>query len=156
STDGAIDSSSIELAHASHSVNLKNGKTASAALPVENAAGGLAAGAYTLLARVIDPSGNKGDSPAGPSAPAAAPFIALSETFARMTIATSGVAGDKAHAVAVLKITNNGNVSTTGTPTLALFASQSGVVDANATQINSAAKPRPIRAGKSANVTIPV
>jgi hypothetical protein len=87
---------------------------------------------------------------------AAPAFIALSETFVKMTIPSTAIAGSKAHAAAVLRITNNGNITTTPSTTAALFASLSGVIDGSATQLNSVTKPLKIRPGKAVTLSIPV
>jgi hypothetical protein len=156
SVDGSIDGSSVMLAHSVRAINLKTGRSMVEALPVRIAAATLPAARYTLIARVIDPSGNNNDSTAGRALTVAAPFVALSETFARTTIPTTAVAGAKSRAVAILRITNNGNITTPGSTTAALFASLSGVVDGNATQINSVTQHLRIRAGKSVLLTIPL
>lgn len=156
STDGSIDGSAVQLAHVIRPLNLKASHTGAMPLPIRIAPGALAAGSYTLLARVIDPSGNSSDSSTGKSLTVAAPFIALSESFTKMTIPSIVTAGAKAHAIAVLRISNNGNITTPGTTTVALFATSSGVVDGAAVKITSVTRPLRIRAGKSVLVTIPV
>jgi hypothetical protein len=156
STNGRIDGSAVELARSVHVVNLKTARTMAVALPVRIAATTLPVGSYVLIARVVDPSGNNDDSTPGPALTVAAPFVALSETFAKTTIPASAPAGSKTRALAVLRITNNGNVTTPGTTTAGLFASLSGAVDATAAEINSVMQHLRIRAGKSVLVSIPV
>jgi hypothetical protein len=156
SVDGSIDGSAVMLAHSVRAINLKTGRSMVEALPVRIAAATLPAAQYTLIARVIDPSGNNNDSSSGPALTVAAPFVALSETFARTTIPTTAVASTKSRAFAVLRITNNGNITTPGSTTAALFASLSGVVDGNATQLNSVTQHLRIRPGKSVLLTIPL
>jgi hypothetical protein len=156
SVDGSIDGSAIMLASSVRAINLKTGRSMVEAVPVRIAAATLPAAGYTLIARVIDPSGNNNDSTSGPALTVAAPFVALSETLARTTIPATAVAGTRSRAFAVLQITNNGNITTPGSTTAALFASLSGVVDGNATQINSVTQHLRIRAGKSMLLTIPL
>ena len=156
SVDGSIDGSAVMLANSVRAINLKTGRSMVEALPVRIGAATLPAAHYTLIARVIDPSGNNNDSASGPALTVAAPFVALSETFARTTIPATAVAGTKSRAFAVLRITNNGNITTPGSTTAALFASLSGVVDGNATQINTVTQHLRIRSGKSVLLTIPL
>jgi hypothetical protein len=156
STDGAIDGSSIELAQSPRMVNLHTGKSAAFVLPTRIPAGKLTPGSYTLLARIVDASGNNSDATSGPALTVAAPFVSLSETFTKVTIPASAPAGAKSRAFATLLITNNGNITTPGTTTAALFAPLSGVVDGNATLINSLTRALRIRAGKSMSLVIPM
>ena len=156
STDGSIDGSAVELARSVRAVNVKPTGTMAEALPVRIGAATLPASSYALIARVIDASGNNDDSAPGPTVTVAAPFVAVSETFERSTIPTTASAGSKTRALAILRITNNGNVTTSGTTTAALFASLNGAVDGTATQINAVTQHLRIRPGKSVLVTIPL
>jgi hypothetical protein len=155
STNGSIDGSAIKLAQGVRPLNLKTTKSVVLSLPVRITPSTLPPGAYTLLARVIDPSANNNDSASGPTLIVATPFVALSETFTRMTIPASVVAGAKARGFAVLRITNDGNITTPGITIATLYASLSGSVDGTATRINSVSQPLRIRAGKSVLLTIP-
>ncbi|HET6250063.1 MAG TPA: Ig-like domain-containing protein [Tepidisphaeraceae bacterium] len=152
-TDGTIDGSAIQLAQVVRGVNVKTIKPSTTAVPVKIAAGTLPAGAYSLVARVIDLSNNNGDSAAGPTLTVVAPFVSLSETFTKMTIPASAVAGAKSHAVLAVRIANGGNIITPGTTTVTAFASLSGVVDSSAIQIASATKPLRIHPGKFSTLT---
>ena len=117
-TDGSIDGSAIQLAQVVKSLNVKTTKPTTAMLPVKIAAATLPAGPYTWWHGWSICSGNNNDSTAGPAVTVAAPFIALSETFTKTTIPSTAVAGAKAHAVAVLHITNGGNITTPGMTTV--------------------------------------
>jgi hypothetical protein len=156
STTGVIDSSSILLGQAPRQFNLKAAKALTTSLPAKILAATLPAGSYMLFAQVTDPSANIIDSVAGPAVLVAAPFISLSETVVKSTIPTSATGSSKAHAAALLQITNSGNITTPGTTTIALFATVAGVVDGTETPIATVTKPLHIHAGKSANVSIQV
>jgi hypothetical protein len=156
STDGAIDNSSVLVTHLTRTLSLKAGKTLAIPLPVKSLPANLANGNYALFARVIDPSSNAADSAAGPGVTVAAPFIALSETFSKITIPASVAAGSKLHAVASLKISNTGNDTSSGATTIAIDFSADGAFDNTAVKINSATKSLKIKAGKSVVVSVPL
>ena len=155
-TDGSIDASAIQLASTPRAINLKAGRSAPVVLPVRITPAMLPAGSYQLISRVIDPSAATSDSSPGPSLTVAPAFVSLSETVTKSTIPASAVAGAKSHARVTVRITNNGNVTTTGQTTTALFVSLSGSVDANATKIQSVTQPLRIRPGKFASVMLSV
>jgi hypothetical protein len=156
STTGVIDSTSILLGQVNRQLNVKAGKSVIMSVPAKILAGTLPAGSYTLFARVIDPSSNTNDSAAGPTVLVAAPFIALSETLVKSTIPATAIGDAKVHGAAILKITNNGNITTPGTAMIAIVASLDGIVAGPPIQITSVTKPLHIHAGKTASVNVPV
>src|SRR6185437_7977321 len=80
-------------------------------------------GSYYLLANVTDPGGNTAATASTGTTTIAAAFIAFSETFSKLTIPATVHAGAKISAGATLKLTNNGNLASTGNTTTALYAS---------------------------------
>lgn len=153
-TGGGIDSSSIMLAQVVHATPVTAARPVVVMLPVRIRAGELPAGAYTLFARAIDPSGSSSDSPAGPALSAAAPFVSLAETLVHSGLPASAVSDATAHGTTTLNITNNGNIITPGITTITLQATTSGVLDSSAIQLASANLPLRIHPGKSARVSI--
>lgn len=156
SADGAIDSSAALVAQLRRNVNLKAGKASIVSVPIRSLPPTLKDGSYTLLARAIAPSSQTADSAAGPTLRVAAPFISLSESFARLTLPATVTGGSRVRAIAALKIVNSGNVIASGPTTIALFLSANGAIDASAAQIASAAKSLHIRPGKSVMISLPL
>ena len=153
-TGAGIGGSSIMLAQVIHATPVTTARPAVVLVPVRIHAGLLPAGTYTLFARVIDPSGNSSDSPAGPALSAAAPFVSLSETLVRSGLPASAASGATAHGTTMLSVTNNGNIITPGITTITLQATANGVLNSSAIQLASANVPLRIRPGKSARVSI--
>ena len=113
-------------------------------------------GSYYLLVNVTDPGGNTATTSSTGTTTIAAPFIALSETFSRLTIPASVRAGAKISAVASLTVTNNGNVASTGNTAIALYASPTGTFSSGDTQLTSLNKPLVIKPGASKLVNLPL
>jgi hypothetical protein len=155
STNGVIDNSSIELAHTPRLLNLKSRKFLPVGLPFPIAPATLPIGTYTVLTRVVEPSGNNDDSTTGPTLTVQTPVVSLSETISRTTIPASAAAGAKSRALVVVKISNGGNIITPGKTTVSLYASQSGFVDGAASRMNFVIPPLRIRPGKFALVVLP-
>jgi hypothetical protein len=156
STAGSIDNGAIQLLKIVKSVNLKPGQKLSASMALSLKGSTLAAGTYALFTRTIDPSGTTSDSTAGPTVTVAAAFVALSERVNKSTLSASAAAGGKSHGSVTLTLVNNGNITTPGTTTVALFATPAGVVDGSSTQLATLTKPLRIKAGKSLKLTVPV
>jgi hypothetical protein len=110
-------------------------------VPLKVTAGHLPAGTYSLFARVTDPSGTSADSGAGGTVDVAAAFVQLTETVVGSSIPTSATANSKSRGVVVLSVTNGGNVTTSSTTSVALFATPAGVVDGSAVQLATVALP---------------
>ena len=155
-SNGVIDGSSTLLGRMARQVNIRATKSAIVAVHIKSLPAGLSAGTYTLLARSIDPTANIVDSATGPALQVQAPVISLSESFARLTLPASAVAPGKAHAVASVRISNSGNITSSGFTTIAIYATSDGVVDGNAMVINSITRRLHIRAGKSIVISVPL
>ena len=84
----------------------------------------------------------------------AAPFVALSETVAKMSLPASAAANAKSKGSVVLSIANGGNVTTTGETTIALEATTTGVIDGSSVQLISSSFPLHIAPGKLGHATI--
>lgn len=155
-TDGQIDASATLFAHLVRRLNLNAGKATVVSLPVKSLPATLPDGTYTLIARAADPSSNINTSVAGPSIQVAAPFISLSESFAKLTLAATATAGSKTRAVAALRIGNAGNIPSAGLTTIALFVSPDGQPDGSATLIAKITRSLHIRPGKAIVVSVPL
>lgn len=152
SQDGQVNSSSILLGSTMYQPTIP----ADASVPVTVKIKSLPAnlnGAYTLLAQVTDPSGTTTTSSSGPSLTAAAPFLAFSDTLLSTTLASADVSGQKTHATVRLNVTNNGNIASTGSSTVALYASPDATA-ADGTLIRSLAQPLALKPGANKTVTI--
>jgi len=145
STTGNVDGSAVLLSKPLKIANLKAGKKTTASIQVSLHANTLAAGTYMLIAQATDPSGNVSDSAAGETVVVAPAFIALSETVSKSTLPASAAGGSKVHASVTLTIANGGNIITSGTTMVALFATAAGIVDSTATQIATSTKPLRIK-----------
>ncbi len=155
STDGFVDSSSILVGTYKKSINLvQNGQT-TAPVAVGPLLTKLSAGSYTLIAQTLDPLGNTSDSPAGIALTVQTAVVALSESFTRFALPTSVLAGAKTPLAALLKITNSGNVRSTGPMTITLYASTDGTI-ADGTAFKTITSKAPIAAGGSIPVSVPL
>jgi cyclophilin family peptidyl-prolyl cis-trans isomerase len=152
---GVITPDSVVIGSATRKATYANTKAVPVSIAVKSLPGTLAAGVYTLVAQSVDTAGTLSAPVAGPTVTVAAPTIALSETFARLILPGSVVAGSKTSAAAVVKIVNNGNVISTGTTQINLFASPDGTI-ASGKLIKSISKKLSIRANQSATVSIPL
>jgi hypothetical protein len=112
-------------------------------------------GAYTLLTQVTDTSGSTAISSGGPSLTAAAPFLAFSQTLVRSTLASSDVSGQKTAASETIRITNNGNVASTGHSTIAVDVSPDTSAG-DGTLVRSQTVPLVLAPGASRQLTIPL
>jgi cyclophilin family peptidyl-prolyl cis-trans isomerase len=155
STDGSIDSSAVLVATVTKSVNIKIGKSISVPLTVRSFPSTLASGSYTLLSQTINTAGQISNAATGPALQLAAPVVTLSESFTKLVLPASVVAGSKTSAAAVLKITNSGNVASSGATIISLYASTDGTV-ANGTLIKTVTRKLTIQPGKSVNVSVPL
>ena len=144
----------VLLAQVSKTLNVLTTKAAVASVPIHLVASQLPAGDYTIVARVTDPSGNVNDSAPGPTLTAAAPFIALSETVAKSTLPASATGGSKTNGAVSLVITNDGNISTTGTTTITIFATTSGTVGASSVQLVTAPLKSHIKPSKTGHANV--
>jgi len=155
SADGAIDSSSVPVRTLQKKVNIAVGKSTTVSVSIPSLPANLPDGTYALLTQTIDPSGHVSDASSGPSVNVAAPVVSFVPSFVKLNVPASVVAGSKTSASAVLKITNTGNVTSTGVSTLALYASTDGTV-ADGFPINSIQKKLSIKPNKSAEITVPL
>ncbi len=110
-------------------------------------------GTYQLVASVVDPTGNT-SSITGTSVKVAAAYTSLEPTFTKMTLPASVIGGGKSTALAVVKLTNTGNVTSTGLTTIGLAASVDGQVS-DATVINTVTRRLTIKPGGVVSVTVP-
>ena len=81
----------------------------------------------------------------------------LTPTVAKSTLATSVITGTKAKRGSVfVSLTDGGTANSTGTDTVALYATTTGAVDAASTLIGSVQRKLTVRAGHSVTVAVPV
>jgi hypothetical protein len=154
-TDGTVDGSAVLLASASHHLKLATGKAAAVSVPIKSTPATLAAGSYTLVAKVTDSSGNSSDSAAGPAVTVAAPLVTLSESFARLSLPATVATGSGTHGSATLTIDNTGNIATSGSTTVEFFLSATGTTS-DATPIETSSKSLRILPGKTKTLTFPL
>jgi hypothetical protein len=154
SADGSVDANSVSLGLVKRTLNLKPNAVSPFVLPATLPAS-LEAGTYTLLAQTVDPSGNATTATAGASLVVAAPFITLSETFQRLVLPMAVVSGTKTPVVASIKIANSGNMTSSGTTTISLYASGDGSV-ADGTLITFVSRRLVIGVGKSVVTAVPL
>jgi cyclophilin family peptidyl-prolyl cis-trans isomerase len=155
SEDGAIDSSSVLVATVTRKETIPAGKTVSVPVVVTALTTTLPSGNYELLGESINTAGQISKSSTGPSLNLSAPVLALGETFTKLALPPSVVAGSKTTVAAVLKITNTGNIVSTGVTTIDLYASTNGTTT-GANLITSVARKLSIKPGKSVSVSIPL
>ena len=127
STDGVIDSGSTLLGQVTHALNTKAGKTTPITVTIKSVPSTLN-GNYTLLAQSADAQGNTVNATTGLSLKIAPAFISFADTVTKINLPPSSISGQVTKAVAQIKITNNGNIISQGTTTIALYASPDGTV----------------------------
>ncbi len=155
SMTGNIGTGAILLGQTNKSLNLKVGGSTTAKVRLKIGTDTLPVGEYTLFARVNDPAAKFIDSTAGQAVIAAAPFYALSQTLMNSGLPKAPVpAGARSKIFATLGLTNNGNSTTAGLTTIAMYATSNGVIDGSSIRIAGFDKPLKIRVGKSAKVTV--
>jgi cyclophilin family peptidyl-prolyl cis-trans isomerase len=155
STNGSVDSSSVLISTVHSKVKIAPGKSVSIPVAIKSLPANLSAGTYTLVSQTVDTTGAVSNAAAGPALTVSAPVHNLTESFAKLTVPTSVVAGSKTNAVAVVTITNTGNVASVGLDHISLYASTDGIA-ADGTLIKTLNKKLSIKPGKSVNVTIPL
>ncbi len=110
--------------------------------------------AYYTLSQVTNPDNTASVASTGSTLSIVAPVVTLSETLLRLTLPASTVSGGSTKAIAVVKITNSGNIPSNGTTTVALYATTDDQVDDTASLITSAAPHPIIPVNHSALVTL--
>ena len=152
SADGTIDSSATKVGSITRTVQVpRNGATAVAVQVTSFSS--LGQGTYTLLSQVSDAAGDLSNGTTGPALTVAPAFIALSETFTRVTLGSNLVSGGKTKGQATIKITNGGNVTASGNVQIVLGFSSAG--GGGLAQLASVTRRLAIPAGKSVVVTVP-
>ena len=154
STDGTIDGSATLLATVTRRPIVSAGKSVAVAAPV-HLPSGLSPGSYTLLARATDSASQTQDSAAGPALQVQTPVLALTESFTRISTPKALVAGTKTSALAALKITDVGNIPSSGSTEIALYLSTDGMVDGTATLIKAFNRTLRILPNKSMTLVLP-
>jgi hypothetical protein len=135
-TDGTVDGSAILIASGSKSGKLTSNESGEVTLKPNKVLPSTLNGTYTLVATLVDPSGEISTSPAGPTLVAAAPFVAFSETIVGPAASTLAISDEKTKGAVKLTIKNNGNIISGGKSTVAIYASEDGTV-ANGTLIHA-------------------
>ncbi len=151
SSDGVIDSTSTVLGTVSKKISIKAGGTVNVLVPIKSVPSSLN-GEYSILAETSDSVGIT-QSTTGPTLLATAPFVAFSEEVLTTNLTGSIVSGSKTKDSVVLKLTNQGNVTSTGNSTVNLLVSPNGTVDSGTT-IRTVAVAIVIKPGKSKTVRI--
>jgi len=154
SADGVIDSASTKIGSITRTVQVPRNGTTAVNLAVSSFSTSIQ-GTYTLLAQVTDGAGNVSSAVTGTSVVVAPAVIALSEAFTHVTLSSALVSGGKVRAAVMLKITNNGNVVSSGVVQITLgLASAAG---GSALIPTASVTPRlAIPAGRSVVAAVPV
>lgn len=160
SADGTIDDSAANVGSITRAVQVARNGTTAVSVPVASL-NSLAQGTYTLLSQVSDAAGNVSSGATGPTLTVAPAFIALSETFARVTLPSNLLSGGKTRGQVTLKITNNGNVTSSGPVSVSLglmpiIPPGVEIPVSPPTPIAAVVRRMVIPAGKSVLVTVPV
>jgi hypothetical protein len=153
SSDGLFDDASVLLGSVTRKLFIKPGATLPVVVQIKSLPSSLN-GTYMLLAQTSNVAGVVATE-TGPAITITAPFIAFTDTFAKTTLATSAVSGQKTRAAVQVNITNNGNIVSKGTTTIAIYASADGIA-ADGTLIRSLTTSVPLRPGASRTVNVPL
>ncbi len=132
---------------------LKAGKPFAITVPIKSIPSSLD-GTYTLRIQMVDAAGLL-QNITGATISAAPPFIALAESVTKSTLLPSVVGGAKTRAVVVVRITNNGNIATSGLTTTRIYLSPNSTVNAGEL-VNDLSRRLVIKPGGSALVTVPL
>lgn len=149
-TDGA----STLIGSVTRKTPLRSGKAFAVSVPITLVPDSLN-GTYAIEAEVTDPSGNVTIGKPLETISVAAPKLAFSESFIKLTLPPAVIAGATNHAAATVKIINSGNIESVGETTVGIYASPDGLMD-DATLIAAVARPIPIKPKGSALVTVPL
>jgi hypothetical protein len=144
----------VELGSYSRKFTWVTGKTYAVTVPISLISSTLD-GTYEVYAIVQDAAGSSGIAVTAQRLTVAAPFISLTPSVTRVTLASAVVGGSKSKAVATVKITNGGNVASTGTTTVGIYASPDGNTD-DAVLIEPLPKKISIKPGGSATIAVPL
>jgi hypothetical protein len=115
----------------------------------------LGAGNYTLIAEAIDPAAHVADSVTGSRLKVAVGTISLAGSFGAVSLPATAAPG-KIKGSASVKITNKGNIISSGATTIGLFLSTDGTVPAGAKPLASVTKSLSIGPGKSSVVSLAI
>jgi hypothetical protein len=159
SYDGAVDPFSTLLGSVTPNITLPAGRSTVVVVPVSlvNPANPPSEGDYQILVKVTDPSFNTAATSQGPTVTVAYPAVVFSSTFVSTTLGASGalISGEPTRAVAIVQITNIGNVTAHGPASIDLYASpDQGELDG--TLIRSYSRPILLRPGASTKVVLPL
>ncbi len=155
STTGVVNGLTPSIASLSiRNLKIQPGATMPLTLQIKVPSVSLGAGTYILIAQVSYNSGTITNAITGPSLTVAAPFITLSSVLTFRQLPTAIVSGSPTHAVAMVRITNHGNISSIGPITIAFSASAAQGVPG--TSIISVTRKFSIKPNASATVTVPL
>jgi hypothetical protein len=150
----ADDNTLVLLGSVSRRLAVKAGKTYQIAVPVRSIPATLV-GTYSVIASVTDSAGNTTTANTGATTTVAAPFVSLSETFSRETLPPAVVSGNRVNGVASVKVTNAGNINSTGPTTLGIYLSPDGL-ESDSMLVTSVTRRLTIRPNGSAVITVPL
>jgi uncharacterized repeat protein (TIGR03803 family) len=154
SQDGAIDGSSVPLGSFTGNLNILTNRSKTVAVNIASVPASLD-GTYTLLVKLTDSNGNISESTTGPTLTVAAPFIGFSETVIKTTLHPTDVSGGKTSGLVFFKVTNGGNIASTGLSQVDLFLSSDGTA-ADGTLIRTVKMPIVLRPGAGRTISLPL
>ena len=155
SGDITLDDDSVNIGSAKLKVSIKPGASITVGVPLKITAGLLSQGNYKLVAQTVDPTKNLTTADSATSFVLADPFVQLTQVFSKLVLPSIAVKGDKTTAVALIKITNSGNVTSKGETPVSIYASQDGTVG-NGSLLNTVRPKLSIPVGKSVTVAVPL
>jgi hypothetical protein len=152
---GVLNSDAVLIASSNRNLAIKPGSTVNVPLPVTSLPADLAAGTYTLVVQAVDATGTLSRVAAGPTLSVSAPVVSLTESFTRLTLPAAVVAGSRTSAAAVVKVTNAGNVPSSGITSVGLYASTDGIA-ADGSLLKTLSRRLVIQPGKFINLSVPL
>lgn len=129
SSDGLLDGSQTLITSLRRAAVIPAGKTVVEDISIKSLPVGLGNGAYTLLAQATDPAGDTSVSPAGSTINIAAAHLAFSEQVLKLTLPASKVSGAAIHGSVLFKVVNSGNIASSESTAIQVFASSDGTTD---------------------------
>jgi subtilase family serine protease len=152
----ATDGTTTLLAGMTKKLTLKAGKTIAVSVPIRLLPTSLD-GTYSIRATIVDPLGNPSSTPSLGTITLAAANVSLSVAFAKLTLANGSavLGGSRTRTAAVLRITNSGNIASTGLTTIGIYASPDGLMS-DATPIATITRKLSIKPNKPLSVTVPL
>lgn len=155
SNDGALDGTQIQIGTISKKFSIDGNSTTTENLKITKLPAAVAAGTYYLIASTTDGQNTTLSTIDATAITAAAPTINFSAQFTSLDLSSPVVAGGATGTKAVLSVTNNGNITSTGATMINFYASPDQTA-ASGTLIVGKKMKLAIKPAASKTVTIPL